>query len=395
MRIAVVGPTYPFRGGIAHHTTLLAKHLRERHDVLLLSFARQYPRQLFPGRSDRDPSRSAVKDVDSRRVLAPLRPWTWLRAARLLRAFRPDLVLIQWWVPFWAPSLGTLAALTRRGTSARVVFICHNVVPHDSRSVVDRELSRLALANGDSFVVHSEADERVLRTLLPRQTSRPGSVRRSVLPAFEIAQAEDREEARAALGVAPDARMALFFGFVREYKGVEVLIDATPLVAGRVPKLHVLVAGECWTPREQLERRARELGAEQQLTFDDRYIPNEEVGRYFSAADIVVMPYLEATQSAVVTLAVAFGLPVVATDVGGLPEVVLDGKTGLIVPPGDVPALAEAMARCLSDDELYAALREGVVSSAERFSWSRFTDLVVSMAHPPREGGTSAGRGPR
>jgi glycosyltransferase involved in cell wall biosynthesis len=381
LRIGILGPTYPFRGGIAHYTTLLASHLRRDHDVLLASFRRQYPPRLFPGRTDRDPSASVVAD-DAQYVLSPLRPHSWFSTARLLAEFEPDVLLIQWWVPFWAPSLGTVAALVRRWTDARVVFVCHNVLPHERSGAWDRQLARMALGRGHGFIVHSESDREALCGLLPDQTAPEGSVVRATLPAHTISEPVDRSSARDALGMDPADKVALFFGFVRPYKGLEHLIDALPLAMERVPDLRLLVAGEFWQPADQFVRRAESLGVGDRLTIDDRYVPNEEVGTYFAAADVIVMPYVAATQSGIVTLAAQFERPVIATDVGGLPEVVLDGVTGLVVPPADAGALADALARCLGDDQLAAQLRVGLAGSRERFGWSPLVATIESLAEP-------------
>lgn len=378
-RIAILGPTHPFRGGIAHYTTLLARHLRESHDVALVSFERQYPSWLFPGETDRDPSTRAVTE-DAVHVLSPLRPWTWWRTARAVVEHRPELVLVQWWVPFWAPSLAVVARLVRRWSAARVVFVCHNVTPHDAGGPWDAALTRLALSGGDAYVVHSASDERALRALLPEQAAAPGAVVRGILPVHAITDATDPAAARSSLGIAADRRLVLFFGFVRPYKGLDVLVDAMPRVSARVPEVHALVAGEFWRSPGDYLRRARRLGVADRITIREGYVPNEDVGRLFSAAELVVMPYREATQSGVVTLATAFGLPIVGTDVGGLPEVILHERTGLIVPPNDPEALADAIVRCLTDEALYETLRGGVRASAERFSWDRLTDLVATMA---------------
>lgn len=377
MNIVILGPTYPYRGGIAHHTALLARHLAAHHTVTVLTFVRQYPARLFPGRTDQDPSRATV-DTPAERVLSPLAPWTWWRTARRAAAARPDLVLIQWWVPFWAPSLACVATLLRRWTGARLVFICHNVLPHEGGGCLRSALVRLALARGDAFIVHSDADEAALRVLLPGLAD--AAIHRALLPAFTIATPADPAASRARLGLPADAPVALFFGFVRPYKGVMHLIEALPAAIEAVPGLRLVVAGEFWDSVESYRARAAALGVADRVHFDDRYVPNEEVGTYFAAADLVVMPYVEASQSAVATLAVAFGLPIVATRVGGLPEVVIDGETGLLVPPADPAALAEAIGRVLGDAELRAHLRAGVAGARERFGWDRLVSLVEGLA---------------
>lgn len=379
MKIVILGPAYPFRGGIAHHTTLLARQLGRRHAVRLFSFTRQYPARLFPGRTDRDPSRVPL-DAGAERVLGPLAPWTWVRTARRIVAERPDLLIIPWWVPFWAPSLAAVAGLVRRWSGTRIVFICHNVLPHDRPRPWEPGLVRLALGRGDAFVVHSAGDAERLRRLLPRLA--PGAIHRAALPALDVAPPADRVAARARLGLPEEAPVALFFGFVRPYKGLETLIEALPAVVARIPDLQLVVAGEFWRPAAALAERAERLGVAERVRFDDRYIPNEELGDYYAAADLLVAPYLEATQSGVVTLAPAYGLPVVASRVGGLPEAVEDGVTGLLVPPGDPAALGTALLRVLADPALAARLRAGQWAARERFGWEPLVALLETLALP-------------
>jgi glycosyltransferase involved in cell wall biosynthesis len=287
-------------------------------------------------------------------------------------------VLLQWWVPFWAPCLAVVAELIRRRSAALVIFICHNVLPHDSDGRTDRLLTRLALSRGDGYIVHSESDASVLAQLLP-STASGTRVRRTPLPEFAIGSDIDRSDARRALRIADDERVALFFGFVRPYKGLSYLVEALPDIVARVPVFRLVVAGEFWEPRAEYDRRIGDLGVASHVTIDDRYVPNEEVGMYFSAADLVVLPYESATQSAVVTLAAAFGRPVVTTRVGGLPDVVIDGRNGLVVAPRDPRALSEAIVSYFECEELRARLDRGVVETRSQFEWERVEASIQEL----------------
>lgn len=350
VRICVVGPTYPYRGGIAHYTTLLVRHLRESgHWTQLYSFTRQYPRWLFPGKTDKDPSAVPLR-VDCEYVLDPINPLTWWRLYRKVRADAPDLLLLQWWVPYWTPSLTVIAQLVKRNTSTPVAFICHNVVPHDGGGVLDRRLSLVVLRQGDGYIVHSEQDRYRLLALLPN-----ANVVKTQIPSYaEVAQREHGSAAASAalrqrLGIAVDVPVMLFFGFVRPYKGLEYLVQALPHVL-KERNVHLLVVGEFWSSPEFYQRYAEELGVTAAMTIVNQYVPNEDLEPYFDMADVVVLPYVSATQSAVAQLAFGFGKPVITTRVGGLHEVVRDGVDGLIVPPQDERALAEAIIRFYTDD---------------------------------------------
>lgn len=375
MRICVVGPTYPYRGGIAHYTTLLVRHLREAgHWTRLYSFTRQYPRWLFPGKTDKDPSATPLR-VECEYVLDPVNPLTWWQLCRRVRADNPDVLLLQWWVPYWTPSLTVISRWIKRNTNIRIVYICHNVVPHDGGGILDRRLAITVLRQGDGFIVHSEQDRYRLLALLPR-----AMVVKAHLPTYaELAQhshTSAAEELHCKLKL-PDCPILLFFGFVRPYKGLEYLIQALPIILKQM-RVHLLVVGEFWTNVEFYRRYAQEFGVEHAITFVDRYIPNEELPPYFDLVDVVVLPYISATQSAVVQLAFGFGKPVITTRVGGLHEVVQDGVNGLIVPPQDEQALAEAVIRYHRDG---LANRMTAHIQAEAFSWQALVNVLEEMHH--------------
>jgi glycosyltransferase involved in cell wall biosynthesis len=375
VRICVVGPTYPYRGGIAHYTTLLVRHLREAgHWTRLYSFTRQYPRWLFPGKTDKDPSTTPLK-TECEYVLDPINPLTWWRLYRKVRADAPDMLLLQWWVPYWTPCLTTISRWIKRHTHIPIVFICHNVVPHDGGGVLDRRLAMTVLRQGDAFIVHSEQDRHLLQALLPDAT-----VLKTHLPTYaELADQSCSVSAgalRQQLGLPADCPTLLFFGFVRPYKGLDYLLQALPLVLEHL-KVHLLVVGEFWSSSEFYMRYAREFGVEQAITFIDRYIPNEDLRPYFDLADVVVLPYISATQSAVAQLAFGFGKPVITTHVGGLHEAVQDGVTGLIVPPQDEHALAAAVVRFYNDGLKDAmTLRVQQSYQHEGFSWQTLVRTI-------------------
>lgn len=379
MRISVVGPTYPYRGGIAHYTTLLVRHLRQAgHYAPLYSFTRQYPRWLFPGKTDKDPSAAPLR-VDCEYILDPINPLTWWRLVRRVRADNPDLLILQWWVPYWTPCLTTVGSLIKRNTAIKIAFICHNVVPHEGGGVLDRRLALTALRQGDALVVHSEQDRYRLLALLPEAHVVKAAIP-SYAPLARQALPATARDLRRELGLPAEGPVLLFFGFVRPYKGLEYLIQAMPRIRERLPA-HLLVAGEFWSSREVYERWAREFGVEQYITFVDRYIPNEELQPYFDVSDVVVLPYVSATQSAVVQLAFGFNKPVITTRVGGLYEVVRDGVNGLIVPPQDEVALADAVVRFFSDD-VGAHIRAQVASGATAggYTWDELVRTLEGVA---------------
>ncbi|MDT8307778.1 MAG: glycosyltransferase [Anaerolineae bacterium] len=371
MRICLVGPTYPYRGGIAHYTTLLAQHLAQdpEHEHLLISFSRQYPSWLYKGTSDRDTSRHPLR-TEAEYLLDSLNPLSWRRTWRRIGAWQPDIVVMFWWVPVWAPAWSVLGrAIKRLRPAPRLVYICHNALPHEA-SRVDRLALRAALSPADGLLAHAKSDAAELRRIFP---GKPVAV--SPLPTFA---GVGRTPAVLPVSLPADRPLLLFCGFVRPYKGLDVLLDALPAVLAQQP-VHLLVAGEFWDDEEEYREQIGRLGLEAAVTIDNRYIPDEELSAYLHAADVVVAPYRDATQSAVVQLAFGHGRPVITTDVGGLAEAVEDGRTGLVVPPEDVGALAGAVNRYLNRS-LRLEFEQNLLDAQPRFAWPALVETLLRDA---------------
>lgn len=370
-RLAIVGPIYPLRGGIAHYTALLARELGRQHAVRVYGFARQYPAWLFPGRSQLDPGAAPIAMADARHGLVPWLPWTWRQAVRDWVAWRPDAVVVQWWTPFMAPMTAALSRAARR-LGLPVIAICHNVLPHD-RNWFDAAWARLGLGWASACIIHGESEARALQALLP---GRPSAT--VAMPRYAIAsgQAWSREGARAALALS--GQVLLFFGFVRPYKGLFDLFEALPAVL-RQCDVKLLVVGEVWGQAAPYHECIRRLGLDQRVRLVDRYVSNDEAAKYFAAADLAVLPYRSATGSAAVQLAFAFGLPVVATRVGSMAEAVTDGVTGYLVEPGDVAGLAAAITRFFAEDR-GEAFRAAIQLQNRLFGWDRIEAAILQLA---------------
>lgn len=371
MRLALLGPLAPWRGGLAQYLALLGEALTAHGEVLGITFTRQYPGFLFPGTSQIDPQADRPRfPVES--LLDSIDPLSWRRVARRLDSFAPGLVVLKWWIPFFAPSFASsVGPLRRKGT--RVVLVCDNLVPHERRPL-DGAFTRWMLRHSDGYLVMSDAVERDLDRL------KPGATRRRV-PHPLYAQFDrgrfTRATARERMGIGADDEVALFFGYVRHYKGLDVLLDAWPLVRARRP-VRLVVAGEFYEDAEPYRRRAAAAGGEPAVRLLERYLPDEEVECAFKAADVVVLPYRSATQSGVTHVAFALSVPVIITDVGGLAETVRDGVTGLVVPPEDPPALAAAVVRFF-EEGLAARLACGVQELREASSWERLAGETVAL----------------
>jgi glycosyltransferase involved in cell wall biosynthesis len=335
-RIALLGPLHPWRGGLAQYLQLLGEALQAHAEVRAVTFTRQYPDFLFPGTSQLDPD-APLPRFPSEAMLDSVGPWTWRKVAARLEAFAPAAVVLKWWMPFFGPSFASsVGPLRRRGT--RIVLVCDNLIAHEPR-FFDAAFSAWMMRNSDGYLVMSDAVERDLDRL------KPGAIRRRVPHPF-YAQFDrgrfTRESARERLGLQGD--VALFFGYIRRYKGLDTLLAAWPLVRARRPGATLLVAGEAYEDTAEYRALAAATG-EGAVRWLDRYIPDDEVEALFRAADVAVLPYRSATQSGVTHVAYALGVPVIATRVGGIKETVREGETGLTCPPEDPGALADAIVR--------------------------------------------------
>jgi glycosyltransferase involved in cell wall biosynthesis len=374
MKICLIGPAHPLRGGIAHYNTQLALEFARHHTVSLISFSRQYPALLFPGRTQLDLNQPPPGAV-AKPLLDSLNPWSWIRAGLRTAELSPDLIVVHWWHPFFALPIGTTIRCAKRRSSAAIVFICHNITPHEPFPGA-RGLTRFALAAAEACIVHSEADRRDLESLGLR-----GRILMTPMPPGRgFGDLIDKENARVRLGIS--GNVLLFFGLVRRYKGLPDLLRAMPLV---LPQLDctLLVVGEFYKGKDQCMRLIESLGLRSRVMVIDRFIPDHQVGLYFSAADLVVLPYRSATQSGIVTIAHAFERPVLATRVGGLPEAVRDGETGLLVEPHDPSALAEAIVRFYRD-RLDEPIRHRIRRQRDGFSWGDLVRTIEAVHPEPR-----------
>jgi len=340
MRFTIIGPVFPYRGGIAHYTARLAHALLAAGDeVEILSFRRQYPRWLYPGKSDREPS-SILLDIPVCYLLDPLYPWTWEQGFQRVFSFAPQRVIIAWWTTFWGPAYTYLA--WRMGQiSLKPIFLIHNTYPHES-FFLDRSLARLTLSQGGGYIVQSERERIRLAALLPKAAP----VYLCQLPVQDPFDGvrPSKEDARNMLGLASDVPVLLFFGLVRPYKGLRYLLEATALLIRNGITVNLLVAGEFWGNYEDYVRQVSELGLAGKVKMDNRYIPNDEVGRYFAASDLFVAPYIDGTQSASLKLAQGYGLPAVVTSVIADNE---DNARQKVAAPSDSASLAKAIQELL------------------------------------------------
>jgi glycosyltransferase involved in cell wall biosynthesis len=378
MRIALLGPLAPWRGGLAQYLALLGEALAPLAEVRGVTFTRQYPGLLFPGKSQLDPAAERPR-FPVEPLLDSIDPISWRRTAAHLERFAPGAVVLKWWLPFFGPAFASaVGPLRRRGT--RVVLVCDNLVPHERRPL-DREFTSWMMRNSDGYLVMSGSVERDLDVL------KPGAPRRRVLHPL-YAQFDrgryTRATARETLGLAPDAEVALFFGYVRRYKGLDTLLEAWRLVRSRRP-VTLLVAGEFYEDAAPYRALAEAAGGRSAVRFLDRYLPDDEVEAVFRAADVAVLPYRSATQSGVTHVAYALGVPVITTDVGGLAETVVPGETGFVLPPEDPGRLAEAVVGFFEQGS-GPGLRAGVERLRRAHTWEALAARAIELVDALRPG---------
>lgn len=349
MKFSLVGPVYPYRGGIAHYNTQLALTLASRgHTVQVVSFKRQYPAWLYPGESDKDPSQHPLL-TPAEYLLDPLYPWTWLKTLGVIRQSLPDRVVFNWWTTFWAPAYAFLTWRLRR-SGIQVLFLVHNVQPHESR-FFDRFLARLALGQAGGFITQTAREAERLKELFVGQ----GQIQRTRVqicphPEYEMfsSQRIPQVEARRKLQLPGEGPVLLFFGIVRPYKGLEYLLEAIRRSALQGVNPYLIVAGEFWEQKQHYLEIIERLELKDRVRLDNRYIPDEEVADYFSAADLFVAPYVQGTQSGSAHLALGFGLPVVAS-LSIVDETLMEreGSQTWLAQPGDADSLAIAIRTAL------------------------------------------------
>ncbi|MDD5559218.1 glycosyltransferase [Candidatus Methylomirabilis sp.] len=369
MRICLIGPAYPLRGGIAHYNSQLALEFATRHDTTLISFSRQYPALLFPGRTQLDQG-APPEGLTSEALLDSMNPFTWSRVGRRIAELTPNLTVIHWWNPFFAPCIGMIGRFAKRRSRTAVAFICHNVFPHEPFPGA-RGLTRFALAPGDAWLVHSENDRRDLESL----TLQGQTLLVPQPPGKGFGEPIDKEEAKSRLGLSGNT--LLFFGLIRRYKGLPGLLQAMPRILQSLD-CTLLVVGEFYEGKDHCLELIGNLGLASRVRVVDRFVPDNEVGLYFSAADLVVLPYESATQSAIVPIAYAFERPVLATRVGGLPEAIRDGETGILVEPRNSTALAEAIIRFYKED-VGSIFRRHILKQ-QHFSWGELAIALEAAA---------------
>ena len=369
LHIAIVGPAHPYRGGLASIMETMAREYQRRgYRVDILTFTLQYPALLFPGKSQTVDTPPPT-DLSIERKVSTINPMTWWQVGRKLCKLRPDIVLMKYWTPFMAPCFGSIARLARKNGHTRVICQIDNVEPHEHH-ITDKMFNRYYLRSVDGFIYMSEQVHGELTTY----THAPALF--SPHPMFEhFGERKERTEACNALGLYPDTRYALFFGLIRDYKGLDTLIEAWAKFRRSEHKL--LIAGEFYASRDKYIDLIERLGLQDDIILHDHFIPDSEVANYFSVSDCVVLPYKTATQSGVTQIAYNFRTPIIVTDVGGLKEIVPNGVVGYVV-DSSVEGVVDGLNRIYEQGRL-EEFTHNMEHERKRFSWAAMCDKIEEV----------------
>ncbi|MBO4558363.1 MAG: glycosyltransferase [Bacteroidales bacterium] len=369
MKIVIVGPAYPYRGGIATFNERLARQLAaEGDEVKLYTFTIQYPSFLFPGKTQYS-TEAAPQDLDIVRAVSSVNPFNWIRVAHRIAAEKPDAVMLRFWMPYFGPCLGTIGRILRR-KGIRVVSLVDNIIPHDHKPG-DKPFAKYFVKNVDGFLAMSQS---VMDELRQFDSAKP--VAFAPHPLYDhYGASESKADAAAALGLDPSLDYYLFFGLIRDYKGLDLLLEAMASYGLKESTAHLIVAGEFYSNEDKFWELERSLDLKGRIHWFDRFIPDDQVRHFFNVADLVVQPYKTATQSGITQVAYHFEKPMVVTNVGGLPEIVPDGKCGYVVAP-EPAAIADAIARFYAERPDFS---DGIRAQKQLFSWSRLTAALKSL----------------
>ena len=369
MKILIVGPAWPYRGGIADFDERIAReYIKKGDEVEIFTFTLQYPSFLFPGKTQYSPD-PRPEDLDIKRKVNSINPFNWIKVGRELKKKNADLLIIKFWLPLMAPCFGTIARIVKGNGKTKVVSILDNIIPHEHRPG-DKILSKYFVSSIDAFIAMSKSVYDDLKSL---NDKKPCLM--SPHPIYDnFGTAVSREEAVGSLGLDPSAKYLLFFGFIRDYKGLDILLKAIADERIKNSDIKLIVAGEFYNNSETYFELEKQLGLEGKIIWRTDFIADEQVKNYFCASDIIVQPYKTATQSGVTQIAYHFEKPMLVTNVGGLPEIVPNGKVGYSVEP-EAKVIADAINDFYSNGR-YAEFVENIKEEKKKYSWDRMLENV-------------------
>jgi glycosyltransferase involved in cell wall biosynthesis len=367
-KIVIISPAYPLRGGIAAFGERLAQAFQQTgNKVIIYTFSLQYPNFIFPGKTQYSED-APPKDLDIRVKINSIHPLNWWKVGSEIQQLNADVVLTMFWLPFMSPCLGTILRQVRKNKISKTIAIVHNIIPHEKR-LGDRLLAKYFAQANDAFVALSDAVAKDMRHF----TAQPVAV--TPHPIYDhYGTLVERNEALSALNLDKNYRYILFFGFIRDYKGLDLLLEAMSIPQVKALPVKLIVAGEYYGNSEKYEKIIDKLAIKNQLVLHTFFIANEQIKHYFSVADLIVQPYRSATQSGISQVAYHFEKPMMVTNVGGLPEIVPHGEAGYVVEVNPA-AIAEAIIDFYSNNKL-DAFQEGLSKQKQKYSWDHMVHTI-------------------
>lgn len=372
MKIVIIGPAYPFRGGIAVFSERFAQQFNaEGHQAEVITFTLQYPNILFPGKTQLSDS-EAPKGLVITQKINSIHPFNWIKTGKLISKLNPDIVIFNYWIPFMAPCYGTIAHFIKKNNKTTIIGLVHNIIPHEKR-VGDKQLTRYFVSKMDAFLVLSAQVKNDLLTF-----TKTKKIALSPLPLYDNFGVEkDKNEAIISVNLNNKFKYILFFGIVRKYKGLDILLQAFADKRIDKTKIKLIIAGEFYEDKQPYLDLIKLLEIQEHVILKTEFIPDNEVANYFCAADIIAQPYKNATQSAVTQIAYHFNKPMLVTNVGGLAEMVAHQKVGYVVEP-KASAVADALVDFFENNR-EAEFIEGTKIEKEKYSWDKLTSAICSL----------------
>jgi D-inositol-3-phosphate glycosyltransferase len=372
-KIILLGTAHPFRGGLASYNERLAlEFIKEGHDVEIYTFTVQYPNFLFPGKSQFS-EEPAPKNLIIKRKVNSVNPFNWIKIGNEIKRLKPDILIFKFWLPFMGPCFGTIARRVKKNRHTKIITVLDNVIPHEHR-FGDKMFTKYFLKPIDAFISMSKSVADDLNTF---DQKKPRDF--NPHPLFDnFGDAIPKEKAKEILGLDPNSRYILFFGIIRDYKGLDLLLEAFEKLPSRKKNVKLLVAGEYYSNEEKYKQLITDLKIESDVKVVNEFIKDSEVGRYFCAADIVAQPYKNATQSGVTQIGYHFETPMLVTNVGGLPEMIPDGTVGYVVEPNPV-SISKALEDFFNSDK-EILFRQNLKVEKQKYLWDKLTAKILELA---------------
>lgn len=370
MKIALIGPTYPYGGGISHFNTLLAKELKKKNEIKVFSYYNRYPSFLYPGKEQTDTKSKIKIEINSERTLSMINPFSWINTALKIRKFNPEKIIFHWVTPFTSVMFSIISIISKIKRKTKTVLICHNITPHE-KSSFDKTLSELMFSNTSEFITHSNLDYKILKEKFMQK-----KIINGFHPAYSFFNFKEFSKTESKKTLKLNKKTILFFGYVREYKGLMNLLEAMPIIL-KENEVDLVIAGQFWKNKNKYLQKIKELKIEENIKIFDEYIPNEKVGLFFSASDLIIIPYKSPSKSAVIQMAIEFNKPVVVTNkVFGIEKQIQNELNGFIV-----ESRKENIAKAIT--QFYKEKKEEIFSKniekyKKEFTWKKYSELLTS-----------------